>query len=200
MSDITVKLTNIDGPSPPVYLCCTYDVNCGACPFIYTIRNICSLSYQMDSPVQIIPIPETQVNWTGVAQKNLEGEGPIALKIEGNQATVSIVWTINDEATTVVTGGRNTVGGAPFECVCNGVDACCNPILDGIHRAEHQVEWLLTAFQNRSINYRYTYNAGTFSDVACLLQKLSMTLEGRSPIIYRGEITLAIGDTVTVNE
>ncbi len=195
MSDITVKLTNIDGPSPPVYLCCTYDVNSGSCPFVYTMRNICSLTYQMDSPVQIIPIPETQVNWTGVDQKNLEGEGPIALKIEGNQATVSIVWTINDEATTVVTGGRNTCGGAKFEAVCN---PCCPT--NGIHKAEQQVEWLLTAFQNRSINYRYTYNAGTFVDVACLLQKLSMTLEGRSPIIYRGDMTLAIGDTVTVNE
>ena len=196
MADITIRLTNIDGPSPPVYLGCTYDVNCGACPFIFTIRNICSLTYQMDSPVQIIPIPETQVNWTGVAQKNLEGEGPIALKIEGNQATVNIVWTINDETTTVVTGGRNTCGGAPFECV---VDACCNVI--GVRTAELQVEWLLTAFQNRSINYRYTYNGGSFTNVACLLQKVTATLEGRSPIIYRGEITLAIGDTVTtVNE
>jgi len=186
MADICVALTGICTSNHPVYKGNRYDINCGACDIVYTIRNICSLSYQMDSPVQIIPIPETQVNWTGVAPLACEGDGPIALKIEGNQATINIVWTINDEATSVVAGGRNLCGGAAIPTVST---------------AEHQVEFLLTAFQNRSINYRYEYTGGGLSTIGCLLQKLTMTLEGRSPIIYRGEITLAVGDIVTtVNE
>jgi len=200
MADITVALTAICASNHPVFCGDTYGINCGCCDIIYTIRNICSLTYQMDSPVQIIPIPETQVNWTGTCPVKCEGAGPIALKIEGNQATVNIVWTINDEPTTVVNGGVNdNCTCNPFECVLDCPPDCMDVI--GIRSAQKQVQFLLTAFQNRSIAYRYEYNGGGFSTVGCLLQKLTMTLEGRSPIIYRGEMTLAIGDTVTtVNE
>ncbi len=181
MADITVKLTGVCDSNHPVYNGSTYNIDCNSC-IVYTIRNICTLTYQMDSPVQIIPIPETQVNWTGVAPINCEGSGPIALKIEGNQATISVVWTINDEATTVVSGGKNDIGCAAIPTVST---------------AENQVEFLLTAFQNRSINYRYEYNGGGLTNVGVLMQKMTMTLEGRSPIIYRGEMTLAVGDIIT---
>ena len=185
MADITVALTAICDSNHPVYSGATYNINCCSC-IIYSIKNICSLSYQMDSPVQVIPIPETQVNWTGTCPVNCEGAGPIALKIEGNQATINIVWTINDEAATVVSGGKNDCGGAAIPVVST---------------AEDQVAFLMTAFQNRSIAYRYEYNGGGFTTVGCLLQKMNMTLEGRSPIVYRGEMILAVGDTVTtVNE
>jgi len=184
MADICVALTGICDSNHPVYKGKQYNI-CGGSCIVYTIRNICSLSYQMDSPVQIIPIPETQVNWTGTCPIGCEGNGPIALKIEGNQATINIVWTINDEAATVVAGGK---------------DACCVAI-PTVSTAENQVEFLLTAFQNRSINYRYEYTGGGLSTIAVLLNKMTMTLEGRSPIVYRGEMTLAVGDIVTtVNE
>jgi len=122
MANITIKLTNICTSNPPIYKGCEFTIAGSTC-LVYTIRNICTLLYEMDSPIQVIPIPETQVNFTGLCAVNCEGEGPIILKIEGNTMNINITWTIRDEEAAVATGGT--------------------PALPVIKTAEDQLEFLL---------------------------------------------------------
>ncbi len=193
MADITIKMVKQDSISPPTfkgisYVPCTTSID-------YSIRNIDSLTYDLDSPVQVIPIPETQVNVTGSDQVNSEGEGPIILKIEGNSMNINIRWTIVDEPTSVVNGGVPAL-----QCVCN-VCECPSSTVKGIHTANDQLLFLFNTFQNRSINANFEYNGSGFSDVPVLVQKVSATLESSSPVTYKGEIRLSVGDTtITADE
>ena len=194
MADITIKMVKQDSINPPTYKCIAY-VPC-VTPITYTIRNIETLTYDLESPVQVIPIPETQVNVTGQPQVNTEGEGPIILKIEGNSMNINIRWTLVDEPTTVVSGAVPAL-----ECVCNGLDACCNPIADGIHTAENQILFLFSTFQNRSINANFEFNGSGFVNMPVLVQKVSATLDSTAPVTYKAELRLSVGDTsITADE
>lgn len=181
MADITVSLVGACSDSPPVYCGTAYSVT--ACtPITYTIRNLCSLTYALDMPVEVISIPETQVNFCDCGcTVNCEGEGPITIKVVGNTSTIDIGWTIMDEPTTVVSGGT--------------------PCLPSITTANDQVKFLHSALQNRSINYRYKITTSAFTNIEVLLTSLSATLTNRSPVAYNAHMKFTVGDnTVSVSE
>lgn len=180
MTDITVNLVNACSCSPPVYCGCTYSVS--SCnPITYTVKNICTLIYSLDMPVEVIAIPETQVNVTGACQVNCEGEGPITIKVVGNTMTLCVSWVIAEESSSVVSGGI--------------------PCLPSITTASDQIQFLYSAFQNRSINYRYTITTSSFTAMPVLLTSINVQLDKSAPATYIGNMKFTVGDNqVSVSE
>ena len=61
----------------------------------YKITNLQSFDVELNSPISPMPLPED------------DAEANLLVKVEGNSETISISWTVLDEANDVVSGNKD---------------------------------------------------------------------------------------------
>lgn len=142
-----------------------------------TINNLQSLDISVDMPAMVYTIPEST------------DESAIGMKIEGNQSTVNISWTLVDQDSTVVS-----------ELTGN----------DAVETADEQMIFLIgtgvqgsTANQNsiQSSGVEYAYqldlkdNSGnTFFTKKGIITKVNVNKSGSTPVTYTATIMFSTAD------
>ena len=144
-----------------------------------TIRNLQSLDISIDMPAMVYAIPEST------------DEDAIGMKVEGNQSTVNISWTLVDEDSTVVSEMTGS---------------------NAVETADEQMAFLIgtgvqgsTANQNsmQSSGVDYTYqldlkdNSGTtFFTKQGIITKVNVSKSGSTPVTYSASIMFSTADMV----
>ena len=132
----------------------------------YTILNFTSLNFELNTPVSPMPLPE---------EDKLKA---ILVKMEGNTMAMSVAWTINDEASSVV--NTSTVA-----------------------TAEKQREFLLDTMEYKSIEDKFTLESSGLSpewSYVGVPTKLSLQKTSDSPITYSATLDYIIGDVITISK
>ncbi len=168
----------------------------------YRSNNFESLNWNLNTPVQIIALPQAEGG----------DEDAFTIKVEGNITTINVSWTIIDEAATVVDEFTG-MGGQPAV----------------VQTAAEQICFLTGAFQNKTIEYCYDFYLGeegaccdanncisppltraqacTAFGASSMLKKrvkvqgVTFTKSKQTPVTYIANMTMAIGQAkLTTNE
>lgn len=163
----------------------------------YHMRNFSCQSIDLDTPVQVIRLPQ-------------EGsECTFTLKVEGNQETMSVGWTLMDETGQVCT------------LVTEFTGAACRPAV--VLTVCDQLDFLFNTIENKNICYDYDLFLGCsgLSTCANLTQsaaatdysnsslfrrhvkvlQTTVTKTGRTPITYNATMRFVVGvPALTVSE
>jgi hypothetical protein len=148
-----------------------------------TINNLQSLDISVDMPAMVYTIPEST------------DESAIGMKIEGNQSTVNISWTLVDEDSTVVSEMTGS---------------------NAVETADEQMAFLIgtgiqgsTANQNsmQSSGVDYTYqldlkdNSGTtFFTKQGIITKVNVSKSGSTPVTYNATVMFSTADMVAKDD
>ena len=148
-----------------------------------TINNLQSLDISVDMPAMVYTIPEST------------DESAIGMKIEGNQSTVNISWTLVDEDSTVVSEMTGS---------------------NAVETADEQMAFLIgtgiqgsTANQNsmQSSGVDYTYqldlkdNSGTtFFTKQGIITKVNVSKSGSTPVTYSATVMFSTANMVAEQE
>jgi len=196
MADIVVRMTKIQAgtnikyknicvPNPP-----TGEIATGSGKVLtYHMRNFTCQSIDLDTPVTIIRLPQ-------------EGsECTITIKVEGNQQTMTVGWTLTDETGQVCT-------------LVDQFDGCCSRPVPVLTVCD-QLCFLFTTFENKTIDNEYDLflgctgldlsddlsqadaatdftNSSLFKRHVKILQTTA-TKTGRTPITYNATMRLVVG-------
>jgi len=151
-----------------------------------TIRNLQSLDISVDMPAMVYQIPEST------------DEDAIGMKIEGNQSTVNISWTLVDEDSTVVSEmtGSDAVETADEQMVFligmgkTGGDATSAEITSNQN-----------SLQSSGVDYTYQLdlkdNSGTtFFTKQGIITKVNVSKSGSTPVTYSASIMFSTANMV----
>jgi hypothetical protein len=151
-----------------------------------TIRNLQSLDISVDMPAMVYQIPEST------------DEDAIGMKIEGNQSTVNISWTLVDEDSTVVSEmtGSDAVETADEQMVfLIGMGKTG----DGSSAAERTANQ--NSLQSSGVDYTYQLdlkdNSGTtFFTKEGIITKVNVSKSGSTPVTYSASIMFSTANMV----
>ena len=148
-----------------------------------TIKNLQSLDISIDMPAMIYAMP------------NATDEEAIGMKVEGNQSTVNISWTLVDEDSTVV----SEMTGA-----------------DAVETADEQMVYLIgtgiegstanqNSMQSSGVDYAYQLelkdNSGTtFFTKSGIITKVNVSKSGSTPVTYNATVMFTTADMVAEQE
>lgn len=193
-SGSTLKYQNTCIPNPP-----TGCISTGTgIVLTYHMRNFSCQSIDLDTPVTIIRLPQEGAECT------------ITIKVEGNQQTISVGWTLMDETLSGITSLVDQ-----FDGMC-GRPATVLTVCD-------QIDFLFNTFENKTINHEWDLFLGctglststTLSQSAAAtdftnsslfkrhikILQITATKTGRTPITYNAIMRFVVGSPeITVSE
>mgnify|MGYP003389159665 CR=1 FL=1 len=155
-----------------------------------TIKNLQSLDISIDMPAMIYAIPEST------------DEDAIGMKVEGNQSTVNISWTLVDEDSTVVSEmtGADAVETADEQMVFLigmgkvGGNATASEILANKN-----------SMQSSGVEYAYQLelkdNSGTtFFTKSGIITKVNVSKSGSTPVTYSATVMFSTAEMIAEQE
>lgn len=139
----------------------------------YKITNLQSFDVELNSPISPMPLPED------------DAEANLLVKVEGNSETISISWTVLDEANDVVSGNKD-----PGKTITT---------------ASEQINYILksgdTGFQPTSIEQNFRVQIVDGATVLFtrkgFFTKFSFNVNGSSPVVWNGRVSFITGDVIT---
>jgi hypothetical protein len=148
-----------------------------------TIRNLQSLDISVDMPAMVYTIPEST------------DESAIGMKIEGNQSTVNISWTLVDEDSTVVSEMTGS----------NAVETADEQMIFLIGTGVQGSTANQNSLQSSGVDYTYQLdlkdNSGTtFFTKQGIITKVNVSKSGSTPVTYTAQIAFSTADMVAKEE
>ena len=109
----------------------------------------------------------------------------VLVKAEGNTMRIVVTWTLHDDDTSVVTSDGGTIDNSKYGA--------------SVSTADEQARFLTEEFQSKGVEYRYQIIIGNSAISRYgLLEKLSLTKSGTTPVTWRATIQFVAGDVVTI--
>jgi len=145
--------------------------------YTYSIRNLESLAIDLMQPISNMPLPQADSGATA----------NILTKAEGNTLRFTVVWTLIQEASSVVT----TTGNAVINSTKYSGGSVDSP--------DEQARFLLDDFQSIGVDWQYQIIIGDSAiSKAGSVERLSLQKTGSTPVTWKATLTFIAGDVVTV--
>ena len=123
------------------------------------IRNLRDLSICVNAPLERMPIPESN------------DDNAIVIKAYGNQTTITVQWTIVQEACDIVLQTLDATGAE----TCSGKGGITGGCTKTI---SNQIKWWANVFQSSSIEDRYHFYVGDCFAMCCMCPAFDNSLGG----------------------
>lgn len=145
--------------------------------YTLSVRNLESLNIDLMTPISNMPLPQA-VN--GAIDN-------ILTKAEGNTLRFTVVWTLIQEDSSVIsTTGNATINTSKYSG--GSVDS-----------PDEQARFLLEDFQSKGVEWQYQIIIGDSAiSRAGSVERLSLQKTGSTPVTWKATLTFIAGDVVTI--
>jgi hypothetical protein len=152
----------------------------------YEINNIENLNISLDQPVSPMALPQED------AQEN------ILVKMEGNTETVSITWKIPDVGASLIRKEDSVLDAGVIQDDSTGATPVNWDSTPAYLTSGSNIAWFLNEFQGRNISDRYFIKIPELNIKEGFINKLNFTISGDSPVVWQGNISLIIGNVISI--
>ena len=155
-----------------------------------TINNLQSLDISIDMPAMIYAIPEST------------DEDAIGMKVEGNQSTVNISWTLVDQDSTVVS---EMTGGDAVETADEQMVFLIGMGKVGGDATAAEILANKNSMQSSGVEYSYQLdlkdNSGTtFFTKKGIITKVNVSKSGSTPVTYNASIMFSTAEMIAESQ
>ncbi len=155
----------------------------------YEIQNLDSLSFDHNSPVSPMPLPEET------------DEENILVKIEGNSQVINVSWTIVEGAMNMFTNGKLQFGSGNWTSVSGfTIEDEDTPKSVIAHMALLKKNFVPTSVEHGFRFGIYTSDSDESIFYDGNITQMSFSVSGSSPINYTARIQFMVGDVVALFE
>ena len=152
----------------------------------YEINNLENLNVSLDQPVSPMALPQED------AQEN------ILVKMEGNTETVSISWRIPDVGASLIRKEDSVLDAGVIQDDSTGATPVNWDSTPAYLSSGSNIAWFLNEFQGRNISDRYFIKIPDLNIKEGFINKLTFTISGDSPVVWQGNISLIIGNVISI--